>query len=158
ENASALGLEAEFVEELRQQVTAWTSESEAPKRIWESPESMPLLRDLLILAAENRRVSEAPALGRLESDVDHLHEALREQRRTDSERLRPSKRSSLAEFAAGAGHEINNPLAVISGQAKSLLSHEPDPTRQEALQKIVAQTKRIHQILSELMLFARPPK
>ena len=37
------------------------------------------------------------------------------------ERLQTSKLSALAEFAAGAGHEINNPLAVISGQAQYVL-------------------------------------
>ena len=32
------------------------------------------------------------------------------------------KLAALAEFAAGAGHEINNPLAVISGHAQHLLN------------------------------------
>ena len=64
----------------------------------------------------------------------------------------------MAELAAGAGHEINNPLAVISGQAQYLLGHEPEPARQRALQTIIGQAQRIHQIVNELMQFARPPR
>src|SRR5439155_1440178 len=64
----------------------------------------------------------------------------------------------LAELAAGAGHEINNPLAVISGNAQRLLRTEPDPERGEALRAVVRQTQRIAGILRDLMQFARPPK
>src|SRR5205807_2370784 len=53
-------------------------------------------------------------------------------------------------------HEINNPLAVISGQAQYLLAHEQDPPRRRALQTITGQAQRIHQILTDLMQFARP--
>jgi two-component system, NtrC family, sensor kinase len=67
------------------------------------------------------------------------------------------KLRALAEFAAGAGHEINNPLAVISGQAQYLLAHENEPSRRAALDKIIVQTQRIHTLLRDLMQFARPP-
>jgi signal transduction histidine kinase len=119
---------------------------------------LPLLRDLLAATAENRRLSEAPIIHNLEADADHLHEALQRQYVTEDRRLRASKLNALAELAAGAGHEINNPLAVISGQAQYLLHHEPEPARHRALQTIIAQAHRIHLILSELMQFARPPR
>ena len=61
---------------------------------------------------------------RLEVEIDHLRLALEEQVQAEGERLHSAKLEALAEFAAGAGHEINNPLAVISGQAQYLLSHE----------------------------------
>src|SRR5262249_15225166 len=77
---------------------------------------------------------------------------------SQAENLRSQKLAALAEFAAGAGHEINNPLAVISGQAQYLLGHEADPGRQRALQTIVNQSRRIHQLLLDLMFFARPPR
>ena len=64
---------------------------------------------------------------------------------------------ALAEFAAGAGHEINNPLAVISGQAQYLLGREAEPERRKALETIVGQTHRIHHLLRDVMQFARPP-
>src|SRR5262249_58818530 len=84
----------------------------------------PRLAELLALAAENRRLRAAVGEGRLEGELDVLHRALAEQRGREEERLRTQKLQALAEFAAGAGHEINNPLAVISGQAQYLLGHE----------------------------------
>jgi signal transduction histidine kinase len=125
---------------------------------WQAPADQPLLRDLLLLAAENRRLRQAPGLASVEDDLDHLHRALHEQLAGERKRLEALKLSGLAEFAAGAGHEINNPLAVISGQAQYLLSHESDPARQRSLQAVISQTQRIHQILNELMVFARPPR
>jgi signal transduction histidine kinase len=83
---------------------------------------VPLLPDLLRLAAQNRRLAGVPAVRRLERDLDELHDALCQARAGEVERLRAQKLSALAEFAAGAGHEINNPLAVISGQAQVLLN------------------------------------
>lgn len=65
---------------------------------------------------------------------------------------------SLAEFAAGAGHEINNPLATIIGRAQQLLKDERDPQRRQMLQAIGAQAYRIRDMIGDTMLFARPPK
>src|SRR5207237_955314 len=72
--------------------------------------------------AENRRLRDGPTLHRVEAEADTLADALQEVRAEERERLRAQKLASLAEFAAGAGHEINNPLAVISGQAQFLLN------------------------------------
>jgi signal transduction histidine kinase len=72
--------------------------------------------------------------------------------------LEAEKLEALAEFAAGAGHEINNPLAVISGRAQLLLRDESDPERRRALAVIAAQAVRVHEMIADLMLFARPPK
>jgi signal transduction histidine kinase len=120
------------------------------------PSQLPLLRDLLILAAENRRLGDAPVNEELERDLDQLHRAFQEQSAVEEQRLHSRKLEALAEFSAGAGHEINNPLAVISGQAQYLLHHESDLTKQKSLQTIVGQTQRIHQLLNEMMQFARP--
>lgn len=67
------------------------------------------------------------------------------------------KLSALAEFAAGAGHEINNPVATISGYVQQLLPGERDPDRVQALVTIGAQALRIRDMIGDLMLFARPP-
>lgn len=64
---------------------------------------------------------------------------------------------SLAEFAAGAGHEINNPLASIVGRAQQLLRDETDPQKRHALSVIAGQAFRIRDMISDLMAFARPP-
>lgn len=44
-----------------------------------------------------------------------------------------AKLEALAEFAAGAGHEINNPVATIVGRAELLLKGETNPERRQAL-------------------------
>jgi signal transduction histidine kinase len=125
---------------------------------WTSPYGLPLLHDLLSLAAENLRLRDAPTIEQLERERDRLHQALEKQRHGEAERLQGLKLKALAEFAAGAAHEINNPLAVISGQAQYLLGRELEPARQRALQTINGQAHRIHQLLNELMQFARPPR
>jgi signal transduction histidine kinase len=127
------------------------------------PFGQPLLRDLLVVAAENRRLRDEPLHRRLEQEADDLHRVLEAQVRAEGHRLRDGKLLALAEFAAGAGHEINNPLAVISGQAQYLLGHQADwfpgdvgGEAGKTLKAIIAQTRRIHGLLRDLMQFARP--
>lgn len=65
---------------------------------------------------------------------------------------------SIAEFAAGAGHEINNPLGTIVGRTGQLLKDEGDPDRRRQLELIGAQAYRIRDMIGDAMLFARPPE
>ena len=67
-----------------------------------------------------------------------------------------AKLVSLAEFAAGASHEINNPLAVISGNAQLLRAGETDPQRRRRLDTIIRSSQRIHDLLHSTRQFARP--
>lgn len=68
-----------------------------------------------------------------------------------------AKLEAMAEFAAGAGHEINNPLATIIGRAQLLLKDERDPQRRQMLLAIGAQAYRIRDMIGDAMLFGRPP-
>lgn len=68
------------------------------------------------------------------------------------------KLEAMAEFAAGAGHEINNPAATIVGRAGQLLRGETDPDRRRHLATIGAQAYRIRDMIGDAMLFARPPR
>ncbi len=52
------------------------------------------------------------------------------------------KLAALKEFAYGAGHEINNPLANISARAQTLLKDEQDPERRQKLAAINSQAFR----------------
>lgn len=111
---------------------------------WGDPRTIPGLPEQLRLAANSlairQRLPEEPTIV-----VDVV-----------GERIQAAKLASLAEFAAGASHEINNPLAVISAQSQYLLRHEADPERVKSLRSIIRQTERIHTILTDLMGFARP--
>lgn len=77
---------------------------------------------------------------------------------TQSPEFLKAKLAALAEFAAGAGHEINNPVATIVGRAELLLKDESNPERRQALLTIGAQALRIRDMIGDVMLFARPPK
>jgi signal transduction histidine kinase len=121
-----------------------------------NPHRVPLVGKLLRLAGESRRRNGSALVARLEERIDGLHLALADLGEFVGERLRAAKLDGLAELAAGAGHEINNPLAVISGHAQRLLRTEADAERGEALRAIVRQVNRIAGILRDLMQFARP--
>jgi len=69
-----------------------------------------------------------------------------------------AKLLALKELAYGASHEINNPLANISARAQLLLRDEPDPERRRTLEAIDQQALRAHEMIADLMLFARPPQ
>ncbi|MDR1492780.1 MAG: hypothetical protein LBT05_08670 [Planctomycetaceae bacterium] len=74
------------------------------------------------------------------------------------EELERQKMEALAEFAAGAGHEINNPLTIISGRAQLLLQEITRPEQQKHLFSILAQVRRAYEMIADIRLFARPPK
>lgn len=65
--------------------------------------------------------------------------------------------AALAEIAAGAAHELNNPLAVIVGRAQMLNETENDPRKKQLLGQIKENAGEISQVVDDLMSFARPP-
>ncbi len=70
----------------------------------------------------------------------------------------PEHMEAMAEFAAGAGHEINNPLGSIIGQTQLLLKREDRADHRQALETIGSQAWRIRDMIGDTMLFARPPQ
>ena len=73
--------------------------------------------------------------------------------------LRSESMARLGEMAAGAAHEMNNPLAVISGRSQLLAqSLSPGGPDQRAAQTIVEQAHRLSDLITSLRLYADPPK
>ncbi|MGI8978188.1 MAG: sensor histidine kinase [Pirellulaceae bacterium] len=72
-------------------------------------------------------------------------------------RLQKEKLASLRELAYGLSHEINNPLANIATRAQTLLRDETDPDRRRVLATINVQAFRAHEMIADMMLFAKPP-
>ncbi|HJN10211.1 MAG TPA: HAMP domain-containing sensor histidine kinase, partial [Pirellulaceae bacterium] len=72
--------------------------------------------------------------------------------------LETAKLDAMRELAYGASHEINNPLANISTRAQALLVGETDPERRRKLATINSQAFRAHEMISDIMLFAKPPR
>ena len=94
---------------------------------------------------------------RLERRLRAVVGSLRHQDETEEERLRQEKLEALGEFAAGAGHELNNPLAVVVGRAQLLLARASEPEVMRSLRIILNQARQAHRILRDLMYVARPP-
>ncbi len=120
---------------------------ERPRRPVPFRTQVELVEALAASARDRRRDRDDALAGQLEAATIRLEE-----------RLHAAKLSGLAEFAAGASHEINNPLAVIRGHASLMLGKETDPARQSGLRTIARQTVRIQELLQGTRQFARPPK
>lgn len=74
------------------------------------------------------------------------------------DRTKPAQDSlnELAEMAAGAAHELNNPLAVISGRAQLLAEAQNDQETKEILKQIYENAREASGIIEDLMSFAEP--
>jgi putative nucleotidyltransferase with HDIG domain len=70
--------------------------------------------------------------------------------------VRAKSLSSVGEMAAGAAHEMNNPLAVMCGRAQLLASKLSDPTLKQDAALIAQQGERLSRIITDLMEFAKP--
>lgn len=87
---------------------------------------------------------------------EELAEVNRRLHDAQAELLRTRSLTMIAEMAAGAAHELNNPLAVISGRAQLLVRQCPDDTQRRALEIIQQHCTRATEIVTELMEFAKP--
>jgi len=65
--------------------------------------------------------------------------------------------AAIGELAAGAAHEMNNPLAVISGRAQLMRDKAAGENERKTWATIAEQAQRISDIITELMDFASPP-
>lgn len=59
------------------------------------------------------------------------------------------------QFTADASHELRTPTAVIIAQAEYALQHAKPDEKDEALQKILAQAKKMSRLLAQLLMLAR---
>jgi putative nucleotidyltransferase with HDIG domain len=64
--------------------------------------------------------------------------------------------AAVGEMAAGAAHELNTPLAVVSGRAQLMRDRAGGEEERKAWQVIADQAQRISDIITALMEYARP--
>jgi signal transduction histidine kinase len=88
--------------------------------------------------------------------AEQLAEANRRLQSAQNEILHSRMMISIGEMAAGAAHEMNNPLAVISGRSQLLANQLADPKHKAMAHLIYDQSHRLSEIISELMDFAKP--
>jgi signal transduction histidine kinase len=88
--------------------------------------------------------------------VHELWESLENVKRLRTHFVQSEKLASLGQLAAGAAHEINNPLTAILGYADMLIQEHPQNTRPRTLgEKIREQSRRTRDLVTNLLSFAR---
>jgi putative nucleotidyltransferase with HDIG domain len=88
--------------------------------------------------------------------AEQLAEVNRQLHNAQNEILRSKMLISIGEMAAGAAHEMNNPLAVISGRSQLLASALSEEKLKASAKQIYDQTHRLSDIITELMHYAKP--
>ncbi|MFC1676357.1 HDOD domain-containing protein [Planctomycetota bacterium] len=105
----------------------------------------------LILASRNNQyLAESLAQGTAQPEVSQVVV------KPEPEVKPRSVLDALAEMAAGAGHELNNPLSVISGRAQMLGDAETEPGKRQILAQIIENAAELSAIIDGLMSFAEP--
>jgi signal transduction histidine kinase len=89
--------------------------------------------------------------------VDRLELQRRELDESRAHLIRSEKLASVGRLAAGVAHEVGNPLQSIVGFTEMLLSGGLTSDEQrDFLERVRAETQRIHRIVRELLDYARP--
>ena len=110
-------------------------------------------------AALGLAISQARAQGAAIAMGEELAEINRRLVAMRGELLRAETLKTTVAMAAGAAHELNNPLAVISGRAQMLRQRlNDDKDVRETLNKIIEQAHVCSDIVTDLMDFARSPE
>src|SRR4030042_4655623 len=95
----------------------------------------------------------------LENYLESLESTNKKLKQAQEELIRTKKLASIGRFAAGAAHEVGNPLGSILGYTNILAREEA--TRegaQDYLKRSEKEIERINRIVKELLNFARPSK
>ena len=88
--------------------------------------------------------------------LDASREAFDNLQRFQAQMIQTEKMVSIGQLAAGAAHEINNPLTGILGYTDLLVEDSMIPERQRAIAgKIHSLAKRIKTLVTSLLSFAR---
>lgn len=110
----------------------------------------------LICKVAAATITMALAVQKKDQLAERFVQVMNSLRKTRSELVHQQSLTGLAEMAAGAAHELNNPLAVISGRAQLLMDSEDDENKRQILEQIQSRTDEISHIISDLLMFAQP--
>ena len=102
---------------------------------------------LAMVQGRARAVLLGEQLAEAREILDQTQEALTEARAL----------AAVVEMAAGAAHELNNPLAIVSGRAQLMAAKAAGEEDRKVWSLISQQAQRMSDIISDLMSFASPP-
>ncbi|HEY6852975.1 MAG TPA: ATP-binding protein [Gemmatimonadales bacterium] len=78
-----------------------------------------------------------------------------DQRRAESQLQQAERLAALGQLVSGVAHEINNPAAIISGFAQTMMLDEMKSDHREMVEMIYDEAGRIGKITQNLLAFAR---
>ncbi len=93
----------------------------------------------------------------LEQKLKELEQINQELRQTQDQLIFSEKMASVGKLSAGVAHEIGNPLSIIIGYLEFLSrSSNLNEQERESLKRAEEETRRINQIIKELLDYSRP--
>ena len=92
----------------------------------------------------------------IKRDITVKKQTEEEMRAMTQQLWQAAKLASVGELAASIAHELNNPLATVTLRAEAVLARTPlDDPRRRALEIIDQETKRMGELVANLLQFAR---
>lgn len=101
-----------------------------------------------IAEVQRLRVSEALRAEELRGRMEEL-------KRSQMDLLRSQRLSALGQMAAGAAHELNNPLTIVRGYTEILLAQHSHDAEQADLARILGAVERCQKVINNLLDFGR---
>lgn len=89
--------------------------------------------------------------------ADHLASANRALAEAETRCAEMQSMARMGEMAAGAAHEMNNPLAVISGRAEMLSENASSAADRKMARAIVEASGRLSDLITAMSTIANPP-
>lgn len=92
----------------------------------------------------------------IKRDITEQKKANEELRAMTQQLWHAAKLASVGELAASIAHELNNPLATVSLRVEAVLARTaPDDPRRRAMEIIEQETKRMAELVGNLLQFSR---